>query len=139
MRLANPYAPPVYNGIGQERVPRGYREESFDYTFDVVLTALQQIVTQVSINNDSDFAWRAVVNSSATGAFSVLFSDSDFFQLSSGPIVSANLQGDAASPYPVVPEIIIPSGGRIGVTIADLSNAGNTVQLLFRGAKRFSV
>lgn len=138
-RYANPYASPSANGIGQERVPAGYRDQCFDYLLDVVLTASQALSTQVSINNDSDFVWRAVVNATSTGLFSVRFSDSDFYFLSNAPIVSTNLQGDAASPYPILPEIVIPSGGRIGVDITDLSVAGNTIQLLFRGVKRYAV
>ena len=139
MRHANPYASPAANGISQARVPGGYKDQCFDYPFDIVLTALQLQNAQVSINNDSDFVWRAIVVNSFTGAFSVRFSDSDFYFLSSAPIVNANLQCDAASPYPMFPEIIIPSGGRIGIDIADLSNAGNTIQLLFRGVKRYPV
>lgn len=136
----NPYAPPVYNGIGQANVPSGYRDNSFDYVFDVTLTALQTLQTQQSIHNDSDFCWRAlVINRATSPLFTVQFSDSDWYFLSSAPIFSANIQGDPASPYPVWPEIIIPAGGRIGINIADLSNAENTIQILFRGVKRYVV
>jgi hypothetical protein len=133
----NPYAPPVYNGIGE--VPVNFSHVSFDYVYDQELTALQSRLDQVSVQNDADFCWRAVYIAAATGAFAVQFSDSDWYQLSSGRIVSANIQGDAASPFPILPEIVIPAGGRIGINIADLSNASNTIQIVFRGAKRFVV
>ena len=94
--------------------------------------------TQLGVHNDSDFCWRATVVSS-TGLFAVQFADSDWFFLSSAPVVSSNIQGDPSSPSPVFPEIIIPAGGRIGINLTDLSNAPNTVRLLFRGAKRFQI
>jgi hypothetical protein len=135
----NPYAPPAYNGIGQVSVPSGYRDNSFDYVFDVTLTANQSLRTQQSIHNDSDFCWRATVINRNTGLFMVQFSDSDWYFLSSEPIVSLNIQGDPASPYPVFPEIIIPAGGRIGINITDLSGNPNTIQMLFRGVKRYAI
>lgn len=139
-RTANPYAPPAYNGIGQTNVPNGYRDVQFDYVFDIVLTANQSLQTQQSVHNDADFMWRAVVNARNTANnFTVRFSDSDWYYLSSAPIHSLNLQGDASSPYPVWTEIAIPAGGRIGVDITDLSGAQNTIQLLFRGVKRYVV
>ena len=136
----NPYAPPTLNGIGQAGTPGDYRDQSFDYTFNAVLAANAAAQRQQqSIHNDSDFAWRAIVINSFTGAFSVRFSDSDWYWLSSDEIVSANLQADPASPTPVFPEIIIPAGGVIGMEISDLSGAQNTLQFVFRGVKRYAL
>lgn len=140
MRTSNPYAPPAYNGIGQTGVPQGYRDNAFDYVFDVVLSANQSLRAQQSIHNDSDFLWRAtVINRVTANNFTVQFSDSDWYYLSSGPIHSLNIQGDPASPYPVWSEIVIPAGGRIGIDLVDLSGAQNTIQILFRGVKRYVV
>jgi hypothetical protein len=135
----NPYAPPAYNGIGQLDVPGGYKDQSFDYVFNVTLTASQVLQTQLSVENDADFPWRATVINLFTGAFSVRFSDSDDYWLSSGRIINTNIQGNPSSPYPEFPEVIIPAGGKIGIDIADLSVAENTIQILFRGVKRFAI
>lgn len=139
MRYGNsPYASPVSNGIGQAGVPSGYRDIAFDYVFNQTLNANQSGDFQLGVHNDSDFHWRAVVVTS-TGAFSVVFSDSDWYDLSSGALLSSNILGDPSSPWPVFPEIVIPAGGRIGLQLTDLSGAGNTINILFRGAKRFPV
>ena len=136
---ANPFAPPTDNGLNSAS-PLNYVDVDFTYTYDVVLTALQFLRDQtVSTTNDADFAWRAIVIAYSTGTFNVRFADSQGYYLSNGMIVSANLQGDAASPYPIFPEILIPAGGRIGIDIQDTSNAGNTIELLMRGVKRYRV
>jgi hypothetical protein len=133
-------APPVYNGLGQNgSAPMGFRDVSFDYVFDVVLTANQNAPFQQTIDNDSDFAWRATVINFSTGAFSVQFSDSQGFFLSNALIRSANIQGDVASPEPRVPEIVLPAGGSLGIQLRNDTGAGNTIQLVFRGVKRYRV
>ena len=135
----NPYAPPVYNGFN-DASPQGYVDVDFTYPYDVVLQALQFLRDQsISTTNDADFAWRGIVIAFATGPFNVRFSDSQGFYLSNGMIASANLIGDAASPYPVFPEILIPAGGRIGIDIQDTSNGQNTIELLCRGVKRYRI
>lgn len=137
--FANPYAPPSYNGLNPA-APTGYVDVDFIYPYDVTLTASQFLRDQsISTTNDADFAWRAIVIAFATGAFNIRFADSQGFYLSNGMIASANLIGDAASPYPVFPEILIPAGGRIGIDIQDTSVAGNTIQLLCRGVKRYRI
>lgn len=136
---SSPYASPAYNGIGQTNVPPQYRDVAFDYVFPATLNANQRVQLQQSIDNDADFAWRAVVINTMTGAFSVRFSDSDWYYLSSGAILSNNILGDPSSPWPVFPEIMLPAGGIIGVELTDLSGAGNTIELLFRGAKRYAL
>lgn len=137
--LVNPFAPPAYNGLN-DASPERFVDVDFEYIYDVVLTASQILRDQtVSIVNDADFAWRAVNVNFHTGAFSVRFADSQGYYLSSGMILDANLQGDPSSPYPIFPEIVIPAGGRIGIDIADLSAAPNTIQIGFRGVKRFRI
>jgi hypothetical protein len=137
--LYNPFAPPSYQGLN-DASPQGYVDVDFTYVYDVTLTALQALHDQsVSTTNDADFAWRALVIAVNTGSFLVRFADSQGYYLSNGLIASANLIGDASSPYVVFPEILIPAGGRIGIDITDTSNAGNTVEILFRGVKRYRV
>lgn len=135
----NPYAQAAANGIGQVATPVHYRDISFDYVYDQTLTANQNLLDEQAINNDSDFAWRATVVNFNTGAFSVQFADSDWYNLSSAPVVSANLAADPATPSVVYPEIIIPAGGIIKLNLTDLSGAGNTIQIIFRGVKRYAL
>ncbi len=138
MRTSNLYAPSAYDGVA-DGSPQGYQDVDFGYVHDAVLTALLRRVDQIPIHNDSDFAWRGIVINVATGPFTVRFSDSQWYFLSSGPILSANLQGDASSPYVIFPELVIPAGGRVDVELTDTSGAPNTIQLLLRGVKRYRV
>jgi hypothetical protein len=136
---ANPFGSPVDNGLNNAS-PLNYVDVDFTYPYDVTLTANQFLRDQtISTTNDADFAWRALVIAFSTGAFNVRFADSQGYYLSNGTIVSANLQGDAASPYPVFPEILIPAGGRIGIDIQDTSGNTNVIELLCRGVKRYRV
>lgn len=136
--LLNPYAPDTYNGVN-DASPRNFADVAFDYVYDVTLTALQAKLDQQPIDNDADFVWRGLVLSNYTGAFTVQFSDSSWYYLSNGPIYYLNLVSTFANPNPVWPEIIIPAGGRIGINITDTSNSGNTIELVFKGVKRFAV
>jgi len=135
----NPFAPPSYNGLLPD-APEGYVDVDFSYVYDVVLSASQVLTDQaVATMNDADFAIRAVFIGVSTGSFNARFSDSQGYYLSNGLIASANLLGDASSPFPIWPEIIIPAGGRIGIDITDTSGAPNTVEIIFRGVKRYKI
>jgi hypothetical protein len=135
--LFNPQGPPVFNGV-PDASPDGYVDVDFSYVYDVTLTANQELRDQtVSTTNDADFAWRAVVMNLNDGTFNIRFSDSQGYYLSNGYVANANLAADAATPYPIWPEILIPAGGRIGIDIQDTSGDSNTIQILFRGVKRF--
>jgi hypothetical protein len=137
--LFNPYGSPSFNGLNDDS-PKGYTDVDFTYPYDVILTASQFLRDQtVSTTNDADFCVRGIVVATLTGAFNIRFSDSQGFYLSNGMIASANLIGDAASPFPVFPELIIPAGGKIGIDIQDTSDAQNTIEILFRGVKRYRI
>ena len=135
----NMFAPPAYNGMSQGQLPGGFIDVDFTYTYDVVLSALQNLPNQaVSISNDADFALRAIVLASATGAFQYRLSDSQGYYLSNGYLQSALLLiAGAPFPFTVFPEIIFPAGGKIGIDLIDVSNSTNTIQILFRGVKRY--
>ena len=133
--LANVYAPPAYMGL-QGAEPE-IRTDPFDYVYDTVLTSLQQLQDQKSIDPDADFLWLGLSVSFNTGIFNVRFSDSRLYYLSDARMASALLTNNP--PYALMTPIIIPAGGRIGIDIADTSAAGNTIQLVFRGAKRYRV
>lgn len=134
----NAYATPALNGINDQS-PEGYVDVAFDYVYDVNLLASQLLRDQaVPIHVDSDFVWRAIILAVNTGVFSIRFSDSQGYYLSSGFLNSANfLSGAVPYPFPVFPELLIPAGSRIGIEIQDLSAAPNTIQLILRGAKRY--
>lgn len=136
----NPHATPVLNGLVPE-FPMGYIDVSFDYVYDVSLTALQQLRDQsIPIHTDSDFVLRAIILSQATGAFSIRFNDSQGYYLSAGFMLSANfLSGTVPYPYPIFPELLFPAGSRIGIEINELANGQvpNVIQMVFRGAKRY--
>ncbi len=137
--LTNPYGSDSYNGINDQSPP-GTIDVDFTYPYDVTLTANQFLRDQsISTTNDADFVWRALVIGFSTGAFNIRFADSQSFWLSQSLIASANLNGDAASPYPIFPEIIIPAGGRIAIDIQDTSGSGNTIEILCRGVKRYRI
>lgn len=136
----NPFATPALAGVNaQEQFPEGYVDVDFTYVYDVVLQANQSLRDQaVPIHVDSDFANRAVILSQNTGVFSIRFSDSQGNYLSSGFLLSGNfLSGTVPYPYPIFPELLLPAGSRLGIEINDLSGAQNTIQILFRGAKRY--
>lgn len=137
-QLRAPYAPAHLIGMGDSS-PQGspYPDQSFDIPFDVTLTANQTLLTSQIIERDADFVWRAVVANSQTGIYQVQFDINGWYKLSPSQILNANLQSDPSSPYPIFPELTIPAGGRIGILITDLSGAGNTIEILFRGIKRF--
>ena len=91
------------------------------------------------LDNDADFVWRGIGVNYYTGAFSVRFGDSTSYWLQSARIYYLNIINSAASPYPIWPEIILPAGGRIMIDIADQSGASNTLEIIFRGCKRFRI
>ncbi len=138
MQRINPFAPPAYNGLGGD-YPNGYLDLDFTYVYTVTMTANQMLRDQVlALQTDADFVWRAVIASNQTGAYSIRFSDSQGFYLSNGMIPYTNfLYGTVPVPYPIFPELVLPAGGRIGIDIQDLSGGGNTVEIAFRGVKRY--
>lgn len=128
---SNVYAPEVYNGIPQAP---DVVEAPFDYIYDVVLTANQSLVDQtVSVDVDSDFELRGVLLAVNTGTFSMRWSDGQGYYVQSQELLDGNFS--ALTPYPSFPSLVIVAGGRIGVDITDLSAAGNTIQIVFRGVK----
>ena len=98
----NPNATQVLNGLVPE-FPEQYIDVSFDYVYDVALTASQQLRDQsVPIHTDSDFVLRAIILSQATGAFSIRFNDSQGYYLSAGWCVVHKVETINYEPVPTI-------------------------------------
>lgn len=140
MNRLNPFAPPAYNGLSGD-YPNGFVDVDHSYVYQVTLTANQMLRDQQQpIDTDADFVLRAIQLTSNTGVFAVRFSDSQGYYLSNGLLRSAIfLVSTVPVPFAVFPELVFPSGGRIGIDIQDLSAAPNTVELTFRGVKRYKL
>jgi len=143
--LINTFAPSAYLGlrdgpwgmgdVTQTSPKSEWQITEFGYVYNVTLTALQQLQDNKSVDPDADFLLEAVSIGSSTGIFEFRYSDSRLYWTSDARIASAIYV--AQDPYPTAPPLVIPAGGRIGIDIADTSNAGNTIQIIFRGAKRY--
>jgi hypothetical protein len=139
VRIVNPYAPPAYNGM-INAAPEGYVDVDFKVPFDVVLTANQDNPNLArDVPTDADFIWRATIAVDQTGEYSYQFADSQGYQFSNGLIHRVNLSSSAVAPSVNGKEIVIPAGGQIGIHLRDLSGAGNTIQILFLGVKRYKL
>ena len=136
--MRNPIAPPAVQGIDNSS-PEGFVDVPFNYVYNNTLTALQALNNEVvSIFTEADFAWRGLIFST-TGLFSVQFQDGQGYYLSAGQMFSTNLANTPGDPFPIFPEVLYPAGGRIFLNITDLSNASNTIQLLFVGVNRYRI
>ena len=136
--MYNQFAPPAINGVDTPS-PIGYSDVDFTYTFNVVMTASQALVNQmVNLHTDADFILRAV-HYVSSGVFAVRLYDSQDFPLSDGLLYSGNLSQDPSEPTVISPELPFPAGSKIGVDITEMSVAGNTIQICFRGVKRYKL
>lgn len=136
--MLSPTSPPGLQGIG-DASPDGYLDLSFEYIYNVTLTASQALNgEQVSIFTEADFAWRGLVFTS-DGAFSVQFQDGQGYYIASGLVYSANMPNTPGDPWPIFPEIVYPAGGRIYFNITDLSAGTNDVQIVFKGVNRYKL
>lgn len=139
-----PYAPAHLLGLGNT-APQGtpYPDQAFDIPFDITLSANQVTQQYQIIERDADYIWRAcVIGRAAAGTatsdlYAVLFDINGWYKLSPTSILAGNLQSDPSAPYVIFPELTIPAGGRIGILFTELSGAPNTIEIVFKGVKRF--
>lgn len=112
----------------------------FDYVWpSIVLTALQNLPATLQIDQDSDFEWIWVV-ADQTGAWKIQVRDGSTGRtLSNNAVNNDNYAGTAQLPFPLVEPYLIARSTVMTASVTDLSNAGNTVQLVFRGYKLFPV
>lgn len=132
--VSNPFAPPVFEGIVGRTSE--YVDTAYTYVYNIALTASQVLLGQlVSLDRDADFLLLAIQLVDQTSVnFSVQFSDNQG-QNFSNDFVSGGIFG--AYPFAWVPGRIFAAGGKIGINIRDNSAAPNTIQLAFRGLKRY--
>lgn len=113
---------------------------SFDYPFDIALAIGDDLTNEgIRTETDSDFLLLGLsLNVFTSDLFSLFFKDSNGNYFSSKPVMAQNYMGQGSAPYifPGLPRIF-PPGSSLGIGIKNLSGAENTVQLLFRGEKRF--
>lgn len=134
----------IYVGPAAQGIPatqfNGYVPVDYSYVYDTVLTANQVKATEgVTIYTDADWALTAIYVALNTGAFLLQIQDASGYTLMNAPVSNALfLQGTVPVPFPFVPAVKYPAGGRIGIYIADTSGAGNTIELVFRGFKMFA-
>jgi hypothetical protein len=135
--MTNPMAPVVNNGVDQT-APQGWQDQSFDYVYDVSLTANEYLPDQiVPIYTYAEFIMRAMIITVQTGLFSVRFADGQGYYLSNVLIDSYNLVGTPSDPFIFFPEVPYPAGGRIGIDIQEGSGLPNVIQIVFRGVNRY--
>jgi hypothetical protein len=135
--MTNPIAPIVVNGINNS-APGGYQDQSFTYVYDVTLTANQVLQGQVlSLYTYADFLLCAIVITVQTGLFSVRFTDGQGYYLSNVLIDSYNLVGTPSDPFALLPPILYPAGGKIGIDITEGSGATNVIEIAFVGMNRY--
>ena len=114
---------------------------SFEYPFDIILDATDTPLPNEAIRTDTDsdfLLFGLSINVFTSILFTIQFRDSSGNYFSSQPVFAGNYNGQGSEPYlfPGRPRIF-PPGSQLGISIQNLSAATNTIQLLFRGEKRF--
>ena len=114
---------------------------SFDYPFDIVLDNTDTLLPNEAIRTDTDsdfLLYGLSINAFTSILFTLQFRDSSGSYFSSEPVQAGNYAGQGAAPYLFIGKPrIFPPGSQLGISIQNFSAATNTIQLLFRGEKRF--
>lgn len=136
---ANPYAPVYMSGPAAQG--DSWRDEGFDYPYQVTLTSNQSLTDQaVTMDKDAPWVMGGLLVTANTGAFTLQLYDSTQRQLFNQSIISANFfVGTEPTLFVLASGPIIPASGQFTLDIADISGAGNTIQILFRGWKRYPI
>jgi hypothetical protein len=138
----NQFAP-----AGQAGVPVSpdqlYDDKPYEYVYQPpngALTADQFLnPDNLTIQTDADFYAFGYYIAFATGNFQVQFIDPTGYQLMSGMINSAAISTTSSDPTVFSPTHPFPAGSKIQIIIQDLSGAANTIQIVFKGVKRFKI
>lgn len=112
-------------------------EEPGDYVFTRTLAANEHFADLSQfIDKDSDFIWLATAAKS-TGNFSVQFRNPGNRALSSSEEQADNCLGTGQFPVPWLTPIAYPAGGRIGLSITNLTANSNAIEIVFKGIRRY--
>lgn len=137
--LANPYATPALIGA-QQQAPDLFTDVPFDYVYDRTLTAGQRLDGEaVDVDNDSDFLLRGIQLGAGLSTFEFQVYDTQGYYLSDEPIPGIVLYTNFRYlPLPIIPELPFPAGSSIGLRVVNTDGgAGITIQLIFKGVKRY--
>lgn len=149
LRVNNPLAPAVYNGLsstGIDAQGRPYRDELFVKSFTLTLAANQTLTNQtVQLDRDADFNWLAVSVQDVPEPWAIRFHDSTGYRVNDSFIGSFAFRGGVRSqigaPWLLPKPLLMPAGSAILFDIVDQSGpaalTNGPIQFLFIGLKRF--
>jgi hypothetical protein len=114
-----------------------YVEEPAFYPFTIELTANEKVSdVAVPIDRDSDFLLTGL-NGSSDGAYTLNFRLPSGRQVSTAEILNTDLLGTANQPTAVGPPPIYRAGSNgPQLSLTDLSNANNSIIIIFSGIRR---
>ena len=123
----------MYMGAPAPATPPYDAGLEFAYGIDITLLANQGLNNQSTQILDRPFRWRWAIAAS-TGDFTIqIFDGKSKRPFSNQQILGRNLFGTAQNPFPILTPWIFTQGGTILVNVTDISGAGNTIHLTFRG------
>lgn len=140
----NQYAPTYYGGV--EIAPGadvGFEPRPYDYLYNPPGGQLQASELRnndtVAIQTDADFMLFGWYLSLFTGAFQILLTDDTGYQLFSGFVNSGAISQSSADPTVFSPSHPFRAGGKIVISIQNLTASLNPLQIVFKGEKLFRV
>jgi len=137
----NQFVPVGQGGVNQPPPDKvGWEARPYDYVLPGALgtlTALQALQGSISLDTDADWLMLGWYVSTATGAFQIKLEDDTGYNLQSGYLNSGAISTDPAEPTVFSPSHPFHAGGQILIYIQDLSDAGNVIQIVFKGMKLY--
>lgn len=113
-------------------------DEPKKLVFKTTLTALQKLDDLIqSIDKTYDFQWVGIAGKS-TGDFAVNFKDATGRDIFSARASASLVIGTGQFPVEWDHAFFFPAGGKIGISLEDLSNAENTIELIFIGIAQYA-
>lgn len=133
--IGNPLAPVAFNGVVAQQQQQ-FVDAPYTYVFNYTVPADETVTNLlVSLDRDADFILLAVQIIFYTSAsLAVQFSDNQGQNLSNDLI---NVAAFGQGPFAFVPGRIFAAGGKIGIVLQDSSGSDNSIQIAFRGIKRY--
>ena len=131
--------------FGNQLDPNQFYFRSYKYFGDFTLTALQVLTGQtIALKGQEQYFAIMRLMSVSTGSFraSLYTSSSERYQSSTLQGTTDRVRGEcmfgtASRPAVLPVPIVIPGSSTIQLDLEDVSNAGNTLHLVFEGARLF--